>query len=141
MSHDRCHKRGLGFFQDGSERESDSTGTSADLLSSGYSDVTLDESQPQGKAGLAAHSALSRCTRQHVGSPHVAKASLDRLNATISPGREESPTTPLMKELGSAQQTDTDPVQINLDLALCAPDFQGDAVWILTPKLHLKSLP
>lgn len=34
----------------------------------------------------------------------------------------------LLKELGFAQQTDTDPVQIHLDLALRTPDFLGDTV-------------
>lgn len=55
LSHGCCHERGLGFLQDSSERESDYIGTSAALLSSGSSDLTLVKSQPQGKAGQAAH--------------------------------------------------------------------------------------
>lgn len=53
----------------------------------------------------------------------------------------ESYNPSLLKELGSAQQVDTDPVQTHLDLAFCTPDFQGDTVCILTQTLHLKSLP
>lgn len=68
LSHNCCHKRGLAFLQDCSERESDSIGTSAALLTSVFSHVTLDELQPQGKAGPGAHSALGRCTGQH-GEP------------------------------------------------------------------------
>lgn len=53
----------------------------------------------------------------------------------------ESYNPPLLEELGSAQQKDTDPAQTHLDLALHTPDFQGDTVWILTETLHLRSLP
>lgn len=127
LSHNCCHKRGLGFLQDCSERESDSIGTSAALLTSVSCHLTLDELQPQGKAGPAAHSALSRCTGQQEGSPqpYIAKTALDRQNATISPGRK--PCNPsLLNEQGLDQQTNTDPVQICLDLALHTPDFQGN---------------
>lgn len=89
-------------------------GTSAALLSSRSSNATLGKSQPQGKAGLAAHKALSR-----------------------SPGNMWGPLSYMAK---AAQQTDTDPVQTHLDLALCTPHLQGDTVWILTHAPYLKSL-
>lgn len=98
LSHSCCHKRGLGFLQDGSERESNSTGTSAALLSSGSSNVTLDESQPQVKAGLAAPTI--QLWADELGNMrgalfYAAKAALDRRNATIPPRRQKSPTTPV----------------------------------------------
>ena len=79
---------------------------------------------------------------QHVGSPLLhGKGCSGQTECYNISRKRESYNPSLLKELGSAQQTDTDLAQTHLDLALCTPDFQGDTVWILTQTLHLKSLP